>query len=67
MEALCSTEKSADTQRTTRCYIPEDGTLKMNTVSKWDISDREIKELRLFFLWRIRPSGLFPFRIILKL
>jgi hypothetical protein len=27
MEALCSFETSVDTQRTTRRYIPEDGTL----------------------------------------
>jgi hypothetical protein len=27
MEAICSTETSVDTQRTTRRYIPEDGTL----------------------------------------
>jgi hypothetical protein len=27
MEAICSSEKSVDTQRTTRQYIPEDGTL----------------------------------------
>jgi hypothetical protein len=27
MEALCSSETSADAQRTTRRYIPEDGTL----------------------------------------
>jgi hypothetical protein len=27
MEAICSSETSVDTQRTTRRYIPEDGTL----------------------------------------
>jgi hypothetical protein len=27
MEAKCSSETSVDTQRTTRRYIPEDGTL----------------------------------------
>jgi hypothetical protein len=27
MEAICSPETSVDTQRTTRRYIPEDGTL----------------------------------------
>jgi hypothetical protein len=27
MEAICSSEMSVDTQRTTRRYIPEDGTL----------------------------------------
>jgi hypothetical protein len=27
MEAICSYETSVDTQRTTRRYIPEDGTL----------------------------------------
>jgi hypothetical protein len=27
MEAICSSETSADFQRTTRCYIPEDSTL----------------------------------------
>jgi hypothetical protein len=27
MEAICSSETSVDAQRTTRCYIPEDGTL----------------------------------------
>jgi hypothetical protein len=27
MEAICSSEMSDDTQRTTRRYIPEDGTL----------------------------------------
>jgi hypothetical protein len=27
MVAVCSSETSADTQRTTRRYIPEDGTL----------------------------------------
>jgi hypothetical protein len=28
MEAICSFETSVDTQRTTRRYIPEDGTLQ---------------------------------------
>jgi hypothetical protein len=28
MEAICSFEISVDTQRNTRCYIPEDGTLR---------------------------------------
>jgi hypothetical protein len=28
MEAICSSETSVDTQRTTRLYIPEDGTLQ---------------------------------------
>jgi hypothetical protein len=27
MEVICSSETSVDTQRTTRRYIPEDGTL----------------------------------------
>jgi hypothetical protein len=27
MEVICSSETSVDTQRTTRCYIPEDATL----------------------------------------
>jgi hypothetical protein len=27
VEAICSSETSVDTQRTTWCYIPEDGTL----------------------------------------
>jgi hypothetical protein len=27
MEAICSAKTSVDFQRTTRCYIPEDGTL----------------------------------------
>jgi hypothetical protein len=27
MEAICSSETSVDTQRTTRCHIPEDDTL----------------------------------------
>jgi hypothetical protein len=27
MEVICSSETSVDTQRTTRSYIPEDGTL----------------------------------------
>jgi hypothetical protein len=27
MEAICSSETSVDTQRATRRYIPEDGTL----------------------------------------
>jgi hypothetical protein len=30
MEAICSSETSADTERTTRRYISEDGTLHMN-------------------------------------
>jgi hypothetical protein len=30
MEAICSSETSVDTQRTTRSYIPEDGTLHNN-------------------------------------
>jgi hypothetical protein len=29
MEAICSSETSVDTQRTTRRYIPEDGTLHL--------------------------------------
>jgi hypothetical protein len=29
MEAICSSETSVDTQRTTRSYIPEDGTLQV--------------------------------------
>jgi hypothetical protein len=28
MKAICSSETSVDTQRTTRRYIPEDGTLQ---------------------------------------
>jgi hypothetical protein len=28
MKAICWSETSVDTQRTTRCYIPEDGTLR---------------------------------------
>jgi hypothetical protein len=27
MKAICSSETSVDTRRTTRCYIPEDGTI----------------------------------------
>jgi hypothetical protein len=27
MDAICSSERSVDTQRTTQRYIPEDGTL----------------------------------------
>jgi hypothetical protein len=30
MEAMCSSETLVDTQRTTRCYIPEDGTLHIH-------------------------------------
>jgi hypothetical protein len=29
METICSSETSVDTQRTTRRYIPEDGTLQV--------------------------------------
>jgi hypothetical protein len=31
MEAICSSETSVDTQRITRRYIPEDGTLQFVT------------------------------------
>jgi hypothetical protein len=33
MEAICSSETSVDTQRTTWCYIPEDCTLQLNRCS----------------------------------
>jgi hypothetical protein len=33
MEAICSSETSVDTQRTTRRYISEDGTLQVNFLS----------------------------------
>jgi hypothetical protein len=33
LEAICSSETSVDSQRTTRRYIPEDGTLKRFNVS----------------------------------
>jgi hypothetical protein len=33
MEAICSSETSVDTQRTTKRYIPEDGTLQKETTS----------------------------------
>jgi hypothetical protein len=32
MEAICSSEKSVDTQRTTRRYTPEDGTLQQSNI-----------------------------------
>jgi hypothetical protein len=37
MEAICYSETSVDTQRTTRRYIAEDGTLKLEIyfMQKW--------------------------------
>jgi hypothetical protein len=37
MEAVISSETSVDTQRTTRRYIPEDGTLQYNISLRSDI------------------------------
>jgi hypothetical protein len=34
MKAICSSETSVDTQRTTRRYIPEDGTLDKISIAK---------------------------------
>jgi hypothetical protein len=34
MEAMFSSETSVDTQRTTRRYIPEDGTLQIRNILK---------------------------------
>jgi hypothetical protein len=41
MEAICSSEKSADFQRTTRRYIPQDSTLYFKKISMWRIFKKE--------------------------
>jgi hypothetical protein len=49
MEAICSSETSVDTQRTTRCYIPEDGSLhthRCENLKSCFVGSQ-------FFFWRI--------------
>jgi hypothetical protein len=43
MEVTCSSETSADFQRTTGFYIPEDRTLHLKMESAWDIQQYWIK------------------------
>jgi hypothetical protein len=44
MEAIYSSETSVDFQRTTRRYIPEDGTLRNHLLIKWYIYQMAVSE-----------------------
>jgi hypothetical protein len=44
MESICSSETSADTQRTTRRYIPEDGTRNMPSFATGNIGTEPCEE-----------------------
>jgi hypothetical protein len=60
IEAICSSETSVDTQRTTRRYDPEDGTLN---VSQYLHTGDYVEHIEIFFCrrvaWRDAPSELF--------
>jgi hypothetical protein len=57
MEAICSSETSVDTQRTTRRYIPEDGTLHNHRCEN-------LKSYNLIFLCHSRELFLITVVII---
>jgi hypothetical protein len=62
MEAICSSETSADTKRTTRRHIPEDDTLnnhRCETLKSYEsISDcREQSRIILLLIYKLSASS----------
>jgi hypothetical protein len=63
MEAICSSETSVDTQRTTRLYIQEDGTLQglslfnINSQCAVWCTDRRASQLKERLCVLMRPHG----------
>jgi hypothetical protein len=55
MEAICFSEMSVDTQRTTRRYIPEDGTLHLTYCSLFCIIWARLHKLH-FFRYNLKVS-----------